>query len=217
MKKVFVVMFLVFISVFGIMYFGVLDDFVPVHPGDQVPSDGNLLHDDSRKEAEKIPSSSQGKDKKEDEEDDNKDYIKAKVISVIDGDTILVETEDRKDAFKVRYIGIDTPESVHTDESKNTEEGKIASERNKKLIKDAGNTVYLEYDVQETDKYGRDLCYVYVKNGKKYEMLQEKLLSEGLCRVMTIQPNSKYADKFYDLQKDARKSDAGFWGTDFFS
>lgn len=215
MKKVFVAMFLVFISVFGIMYFGVLDDFVPVHPGDVVPSDGNLLHDAGVKKAEKTPSSSQGK--KENEDEDTESYIKAKVISVIDGDTILVETEDRSDSFKVRYIGIDTPESVHADESKNTEEGKIASERNKKLIKDAGNTVFLEYDVQETDKYGRALCYVYVKDGKNYEMLQEKLLSEGLCRVMTIQPNSKYADKFYDLQKDARKSDAGFWGTDFFS
>lgn len=215
MKKVFVAMFLVFISVFGIMYFGVLDDFVPVHPGDVVPSDGNLLHDAGVKEAEKTPSSSQGK--KENEDEDTESYIKAKVISVIDGDTILVKTKDGSDSFKVRYIGIDTPESVHADESKNTEEGKIASERNKKLIKDAGNTVFLEYDVQETDKYGRALCYVYVKDGKNYEMLQEKLLSEGLCRVMTIQPNSKYADKFYDLQKDARKSDAGFWGTDFFS
>lgn len=132
------------------------------------------------------------------------------VVRVIDGDTAIINIDGSE--TRVRFIGVDTPESVNPDESKNTPEGKIASDFTKNLL--TGKTVYLEYDVDPNDDYGRTLAYVYLDDGKT--MVQEELLKEGLATVMTIQPNSKYTDHFYALQVDARESLSGFWNTGFF-
>lgn len=132
------------------------------------------------------------------------------VVRVVDGDTIVVSIEDKE--VKVRLIGVDTPESVHEDENKNTAEGKEASEWTTDLL--TGAKVYLEYDVETEDKYGRTLAYVYLDDGKT--MVNRLLLENGLAQVMTVQPNSKYADEFYNLQVAAREAGKGFWGTGFF-
>ena len=83
--------------------------------------------------------------------------IEAKVIRVIDGDTIEVGIEGS--LYKVRYIGIDTPEMVHPPEPAEYF-SKEASEKNRELVD--GRTVLLEKDVSETDEYGRLLRYVWV-------------------------------------------------------
>ena len=132
------------------------------------------------------------------------------VERVVDGDTIVVAIEG--ESVKVRMIGVDTPESVHADESKNSEEGKIASEWTKTLLTDA--KVYLEFDVDREDDYGRVLAYVYLED--KMTMVNRLLIEEGMARTMTIQPNSKYADAFYVSQIAARIARTGFWGTGAF-
>lgn len=128
----------------------------------------------------------------------------------VDGDTLIVNIGG--DNTRVRMIGIDTPESVSPDESRNCEEGKKASDYTKDQLE--GEDVYLEYDVSEYDKYDRVLAYVYTENDGKYTMFNETLLKKGYARTMTIQPNVKYADHFYDLQKEARENNEGFWTTD---
>ena len=133
------------------------------------------------------------------------------VIRVVDGDTIVVSINGREE--RVRFIGVDTPESVNPDESKNTPEGKIASDFTKELL--VNHNVYLEYDVSPTDKYDRLLAYVYLED--KETMAQEILLKQGLASTMTIQPNSKYAARFAEIQKQARESGEGFWESGFFS
>ena len=75
--------------------------------------------------------------------------------------------------------------------------------------------MYLEYDVSTEDKYGRSLAYVYLSDGKT--MVNKELIKGGFAQVMTVQPNSKYADEFYDLQVAAREAKVGFWETGFFS
>ena len=132
------------------------------------------------------------------------------VMRIVDGDTIVVDI-DGEDT-KVRFIGVDTPESVSPDESKNTQEGIEASEWTKELLSDV--SVYLEYDVSQYDKYNRTLAYVYLDDG--VTMVQRLLLENGIAQIMTIQPNSKYADEFYQLQVSARESQIGFWGTEVF-
>lgn len=77
-----------------------------------------------------------------------------KVVRVIDGDTIVCQVDNIQQP--VRMIGIDTPESVHPDTEKNTEAGKVASYITKNLLTD--KTVWLETDIQVTDKYGRLLA-----------------------------------------------------------
>jgi len=136
------------------------------------------------------------------------------VVRVVDGDTIIVSIDGKE--VKVRLIGVDTPESVHTDDSKNTAEGKEASEWTSDLL--TGAKVYLEYDVDTEDDYGRTLAYVYIDDidGGGVIMVNRLLLENGLAQIMTIQPNSKYATEFYELQVAAREAKKGFWETGFF-
>ena len=79
------------------------------------------------------------------------DTTKAKVIRVIDGDTIEVEMSS--DTYRVRYIGMDTPE-------RNQQGYQEATNANIELV--SGRTVVLEKDISEVDRYGRLLRYVWV-------------------------------------------------------
>lgn len=126
------------------------------------------------------------------------------VLRVVDGDTIIVDFGGK--AEKVRMIGIDTPESVHPDESRNTPEGKIASDFTKSQLE--GKNVQLEFDVEERDKYGRMLAYVWIDG----VMYNKTLLSEGYAKIATFPPNVKYVDDFKALEKQARELKKGFWG-----
>lgn len=126
------------------------------------------------------------------------------VLYVKDGDTFVVDIAGEE--ITVRLIGVDAPESVHRDENKNTEEGKIASAWMKELLQDA--SVYLEYDKDRQDDYGRTLAYVYLEDGR---MINKLLLENGLATVMKIKPNTKYANVFHRLQTQAQKAGVGFW------
>ena len=117
---------------------------------------------------------------------------------VVDGDTIVVLMDGKKE--KVRMIGIDTHESVHPDKSRNTPMGKIASKYTKDHLE--GQYVRLETDVQERDKYGRILAYVYLDD----KMFNKTLLEEGLANLMTIPPNVKYVDEFKRIESERENS-----------
>lgn len=125
------------------------------------------------------------------------------VVNVVDGDTIDVDING--DTVRVRMIGIDTPESVHSDNDKNTTQGDIASNYTKSCL--TNTSVYLEYDTDKKDDYGRTLAYVYV-NGK---MFNKTLLEKGYAKTMTIPPNVKYREKFAEIEKTAKNNDTGFW------
>ena len=146
----------------------------------------------------------------------NKDGIELdgpyKVEKVVDGDTFYIKKDGRD--VKVRLIGVDTPESVAPSASgkENTKEGDIASAYLKDLID--GKNVYLEYDLDTYDQYGRLLAYVYKSDQKT--MVQRLLLSDGYAMVVTYQPNVKYADEFLELQRKARKAGRGFWGNGYY-
>lgn len=120
-------------------------------------------------------------------------YEPVMVRYVVDGDTLTVTDEDGSE-FKVRRIGCNTPESVSSDENKNCEEGRLASQYTKSLFSE-GQTVYLEYDNDRYDKYGRILAYVWLSEPtkersddymKKKYMLNAKLLSDGQTETMFV-------------------------------
>ena len=83
----------------------------------------------------------------------------ARVVRVIDGDSIEVDINGS--LYKVTYIGMDTPETVHPTRGVEPH-GHEASERNRQFVE--GKTAYLEKDISETDRYGRLLRYVYLDN-----------------------------------------------------
>lgn len=135
-------------------------------------------------------------------EDENR--IPVKLIKHVDGDTTKFKVEGKKET--VRYLLIDTPETVHP---KNEVEplGPEASDFVKKMLTQA-DRIELELDVSERDKYGRLLAYVYA-DGKS---VQEELLKNGLARVAYVyQPNVKYVDRYREIQDAARKKEAGIW------
>jgi micrococcal nuclease len=128
----------------------------------------------------------------------------ATVVDVVDGDTIKVKLSNG-DQETVRFLLIDTPETVHP--SKPVQPcGPEASAFTKKMLP-AGKTVELELDVQERDRYGRLLAYVYV-DGKS---VQKALLAEGLAKVAVYPPNVKYVDQYRAIEADAKEQKKGIW------
>lgn len=124
------------------------------------------------------------------------------VTRVVDGDTIEIEGGQ-----KVRYIGIDTPESVHP--SKPVECFAIeASNKNKKLV--LGKRVRLEKDVSETDKYGRLLRYVWVGD----VFVNDFLVRQGYAYSYSYPPDVKYQDQFKQAEGEARGTGRGLWAVD---
>ena len=122
---------------------------------------------------------------------------------VVDGDTIIVHDPDNN-RLRVRLTGINSPESVAEDDSRNTEEGRTASKFMKTLTKDI-DTVYLEYDEGRTDQYGRTLAYVWIRNGSDYVMLNEIMLAAGHAKPVYIKPNLRYADDFRKYEKKSHE------------
>ncbi len=122
------------------------------------------------------------------------------VERVIDGDTIQLASGE-----KVRLIGVDTPETVKPNTPVEPF-GKEASDFTKKML--TNTKVRLEFDVQERDKYGRLLAYLYLPDGTFYN---ELLLKEGYAQVLTIPPNVKYAELFLLAERMAREEKKGLW------
>lgn len=136
------------------------------------------------------------------------------LVKVIDGDTLLVSFDNRK-PFRVRLIGVNTPESVHPDNNKNTQEGAAASNYTKSRLK-KGQTIYLEYDKDKYDDYDRTLAYVWLDcsavcslndgsskldtNFLAANMLNAELLKNGCAELMLIEPNTKYSNLFQSIQ-----------------
>jgi micrococcal nuclease len=132
--------------------------------------------------------------------DFNPTKYKVKVLRVIDGDTIKIEGDQ-----VVRYIGIDSPETVHPSKPVQCY-GKEASSKNRELIE--GKEVMLEKDVSETDKYGRLLRYVWLGD----MLVNEYLVREGYAKSSSYPPDIKYQDKFNEAEKLAREEEKGLWG-----
>jgi len=131
---------------------------------------------------------------------------KAHVARVIDGDTI--ELTDKR---KVRYIGIDTPETVDPYRSVGCF-GKEAAEINRQLV--FNKDVEMEIDTSQTDKFGRLLRYVYVELSDFGRiMVNEYLVAQGYATSNTFPPDVKYQDRFYQAQTSARSSNKGLWSS----
>lgn len=122
-----------------------------------------------------------------------------KVASVVDGDTIKLENGQA-----VRYIGIDTPETVHPSKPVQCF-GKEASAKNKELV--LGKEVRLVKDVSETDKYGRILRYVYVGD----TFINDYLVRNGYANSYSYPPDVKFQDQFKQAEEEARTNKRGLW------
>ena len=121
----------------------------------------------------------------------------ARVIRVIDGDTIEIAGGAR-----VRYIGMDTPETYPEVELYGPE----AKAKNIELVE--GKLVTLEKDVSETDTYGRLLRYVYVDG----VFVNGELVRLGYARAVAYPPDTRYQWQLEQLEKEAKAAKLGIWG-----
>jgi len=125
-----------------------------------------------------------------------------KVTRVVDGDTINVEINGKVEP--VRYIGIDTPETV--DPRKPVQcFGVEASKKNKELVE--GKMVRLEKDITDRDKYKRLLRYVWLGD----TLINQTLVEQGFAKSYSYPPDVKYQDLFVAAEKKAREDKLGLW------
>ncbi len=133
----------------------------------------------------------------------------ARVTHVVDGDTIDVRMPDGEEET-VRYIGIDTPETVKPDTPVQCG-GPQAHVVNEHLVGD--RTVTLRFDAELRDVYGRLLAYVYLPSaGGRPLFVNAELVRRGMARTLTIPPNDSFAELFARLAAAAGAAGRGLWG-----
>jgi micrococcal nuclease len=132
----------------------------------------------------------------------------AQVVAVVDGDTIKVDLGDGV-VERLRYIGIDTPETVHPDEPVEPW-GPQASAANERFVE--GQVVLLERDVSNRDRYDRLLRYVWVETDDGWVMVNERLVALGLADVKAYEPDTRYHEHFLQIEERAREAGVGIHG-----
>jgi micrococcal nuclease len=126
------------------------------------------------------------------------------VTRVVDGDTVHVRIDGSDE--RVRYIGVDTPETVKPNTPVQCF-GEAASHYNRRLI--AGQAVRLRFDAERHDRYGRLLAYVY--RARDGLFVNAALVRGGYATTLTIAPNTVHAAQFAALERRARGHRRGLW------
>ena len=122
------------------------------------------------------------------------------VTHVVDGDTIDVEINGQ--IYRVRYIGMDTPEPTNQIDLFGVE----ATAKNSELVE--GKMVTLVKDVSETDRYSRLLRYVFVGD----LFVNYELVRQGYATVTTYPPDVSCEANYLKAQQLAIAAGAGLWG-----
>jgi micrococcal nuclease len=128
----------------------------------------------------------------------------ARVVQVLDGDTVVVELADGS-TDTVRLLGVDTPETHHPTKPVQCFGPEAAAFTAEQLT---GSVVHLEADVERRDLYGRRLAYVVVDG----ERFNDVLLRRGYARLLVIDPNRAHARDLLSAELDARRHERGLWG-----
>jgi micrococcal nuclease len=128
----------------------------------------------------------------------------ARVVRVVDGDTIVVRLDGRDE--RVRYIGVDTPESKRPGTPVQCF-ARAATRENERLVE--GERVRLVRDRQERDRFGRLLAYVY--RARDGLFVNAELVRGGFARTLTIPPDVRFARRFAALDAEARRAGRGLW------
>lgn len=129
----------------------------------------------------------------------------ATIVRVVDGDTVVARLRDGREE-RVRYIGIDTPESVKPGTPVECF-AKAASDANAALVE--GRRVRLVADVEARDRYGRLLAYVYREPDDLF--VNAELVRQGFAHASPYPPNVRFEARFRQLATEAREAAKGLW------
>lgn len=140
--------------------------------------------------------------------DNGTEKIEVKLVSSIDGDTAKFQMNG--ETVTVRFLGIDTPESVHP--TKEVEAFGIEASNFTKEKLQSANKIELEFDEKagKTDKYNRYLAWVFVDG----ELLQEKIVASGFAKTYMLQDNYKYAGVLQQSEEIAKNAKLNIWSNE---
>jgi micrococcal nuclease len=140
------------------------------------------------------------------------DVVAATVTRVVDGDTAVM-TLSSGTSERVRFIGVDTPESTTQHEPYGTEASSFTKQRL------TGKRVWLQIGTEERDRYGRLLAYIWLQEPLgiseaelRTKQFNAQLLVEGYAQLLTIPPNVEYVEYYREFQTEAREANRGLWG-----
>lgn len=152
----------------------------------------------------------------------------AEVVRVSDGDTVRVNLDGTEES--VRLIGVDTPEKFGSAKlTRDAEESPLSVDEIQELGEQAsafaenllaGREVYVQTGVEERDRYGRLLAYLYVLEpdgawefgGQNFTQVNLELARAGWADPLTIPPNVDFAEAYVDAAQEARNAGRGMWG-----
>ncbi len=141
-------------------------------------------------------------------QDEKSQKVQVDFLEKVDGDTAKFELNGEK--IKVRFLGIDTPETVHPTKGEEPF-GREASNFTEEKLQNA-TKIELEYDLHasKTDQYERHLAWIWIDD----VLLQEELLQNGLAKVYMLQDNYKYADVLQEAEENAKFQKNGLWNVE---
>jgi micrococcal nuclease len=131
----------------------------------------------------------------------------ASVIRVVDGDTLIVDRGTGEE--RLRYIGVDAPESVRPDTPVEFY-GREASAANTALVD--GATIWLETDVSDRDRFGRLLRYAWLRDGDAWTLVNRELVRQGFAQAVSFPPDVRWQDELRAAEREARDAGRGLWG-----
>lgn len=174
-----------------------------------MPEDANNMESGPEEIAEFSADSTESVDSTESTVGANPELEAVELVRVVDGDTLIVSKDGEN--VRLRMLCVNCEESVHEDESRNTEKGREASAFTKDYLEDY-DTVYLQYDEEMYDQYDRLLAYVWLTNKVDLEsqadveshMFNAILLEEGHAEVVYYAPNGRYLDWFYEIRENGK-------------
>jgi micrococcal nuclease len=127
----------------------------------------------------------------------------------VDGDTVRVRIASPPEGLNVvetiRLLGVDTPETVHPNRPVEAF-GREASDFTKSRL--LGKRVYLAFDWDLRDRYGRLLAYIYTSDRGCFNA---ELIREGYGHAYTRYP-FQFMEEFRALETEARRTKRGLWG-----
>lgn len=130
------------------------------------------------------------------------DRVSARVVDVVDGDTIDVVLDGEAATERLRLIGINSPEGGEC----------YAAEATAGLTDLVlGETVALERDISDRDQYGRLLRYVWTMGG---DLVNEITVEEGWALAREYPPDTARADQLDEAQDRAMGAERGLWAPD---
>jgi micrococcal nuclease len=133
------------------------------------------------------------------------DRLDATVVRAVDGDTLVANIGGVEET--IRLIGVDTPETKHPTKPVECFGYEASGYTTTHLT--PGQQIFIEFDSERRDHYGRYLAYVWLDQG---QMLNQLLVREGYARPLTIRPNTRYAAIFDSLAAAAQAESRGLWG-----